>query len=276
MPLYMDRHFVEGATHHTVSHAHEMDLNIQHKHGVKFLTYWFDEERSTAFCLIESPDKETIQAAHDEAHGLVPHEILEVDPGIVEAFLGRVKDPTPVDTSESPEDLIDGAFRPFMFTDLEDSTLMTTTLGDSRALHLLHVHNALTRNALRETGGQEVKHTGDGIMASFADVPQAVDCAVAIQRAFAIHNADNTDEEMHLRIGISAGEPIEEGGDFFGNTVQLAARLCSHADSDQILIADEVRDLCQDLNLSFEDLGEITPKGFETAVRVYTVSWQRP
>ena len=275
MPLYMDRHFVEGATHHTVSHAHEMDLNIQHKHGVKFLTYWFDEERSTAFCLIESPDKETIQAAHDEAHGLVPHEILEVDPGIVEAFLGRVKDPTPVDTSESPEDLIDGAFRAIMFTDLEDSTLMTTTLGDSRALHLLHVHNALTRNALRETGGQEVKHTGDGIMASFADVPQAVDCAVAIQRAFAIHNAHNADEEMHLRIGISAGEPIEEGGDFFGNTVQLAARLCDHAEADQILIADEVRNLCQDIELSFSDLGEITPKGFEAAVHVYTVSWQQ-
>ncbi len=275
MPLYMDRHFVEGATHHTVAHAHEMDLNIQHKHGVKFLTYWFDEERSTAFCLIESPDKETIQAAHDEAHGLVPHEILEVDPGIVEAFLGRVKDPTPVDTSESPEDLIDGAFRAIMFTDLEGSTLMTTTLGDSRALHLLHVHNALTRNALRETGGQEVKHTGDGIMASFADVPQAVDCAVAIQRAFAIHNAHNADEEMHLRIGISAGEPIEEGGDFFGNTVQLAARLCDHAEADQILIADEVRDLCQDIELSFSDLGEITPKGFEAAVHVYTVSWQQ-
>lgn len=84
MPLYMDRHFVEGATHHTIAHAHEMDLNIQHKHGVKFLTYWFDEERSTAFCLIESPDKDTIQAAHDEVHSLCR------DPEISFADLGEI------------------------------------------------------------------------------------------------------------------------------------------------------------------------------------------
>ena len=159
----------------------------------------------------------------------VPHEIVEVDPTIVEAFLGRVKDPTPVDTTQSMADLIDGAFRAIMFTDLEGSTHMTTTFGDSHALHLLHVHNALTRNALRANGGQEVKHTGDGIMASFADVTQAVVCAVSIQQAFAAHNLHDPDEEMHLRIGISAGEPIEEHGDFFGNTVQLAARLCAHA-----------------------------------------------
>lgn len=274
MPLFMDRHYVEGATRHAVSHAHEMDLNIQDKYQLKFHTYWFDEERSTAFCLVDAPNKETIQAAHNEAHGLVPHEIVEVDPRIVEAFLGRVKDPTPVDTSQSLADLIDSAFRAIMFTDLEGSTLLTTTFGDSHALHLLHVHNALTRNALRAADGQEVKHTGDGIMASFADVTQAVACAVAIQQAFAVHNVQHPDEEMHLRIGLSAGEPIEEDGDFFGNTVQLAARLCAHAAADQILVGEEVHALCQESGLTFHDAGEFVPKGFETAVRVYTVYWQ--
>jgi class 3 adenylate cyclase len=274
MPLYMDRHYIEGATRRAVADAHDMDLDIQDKYHVTFRTYWFDEERSTAFCLVESPDKETLQAAHNEAHGLVPHEIVEVDPGIVAAFLGRVADPTPVDTNESLADLIDGAFRAIMFTDLEGSTLMTTTFGDSHALHLLHVHNAITRNALREAGGQEVKHTGDGIMASFADVPQAVLCAIAIQRAFAEHNRQHPGEEIHLRIGISAGEPIEEDGDFFGNTVQLAARLCAHAGADQILVPDEVHALCQDVELSFSEAGEFVPKGFEQPVRVYIVNWQ--
>lgn len=274
MPLFMDRHYVEGATHHTVSLAHEMDLEIQNRYGVKFITYWFDEERSTAFCLVDAPDRETIQAAHNEAHGLVPHEILEVDPSIVEAFLGRVKDPTPVDTSQTAANLIDSAFRAIMFTDLEGSTLMTTTLGDSKALHLLHVHNAITRNALRENNGREVKHTGDGIMASFVGAPQAVECASAIQRAFSKHNRENQDIEMHVRIGISVGEPIEEEGDFFGNTVQLAARLCGFAQTDQILVADAVRELCRDADYSFEDLGQINPKGFETAVQVYRVNWR--
>jgi len=163
-----------------------MNLDIVEKYPVNFLTYWFDEPRCTCFCLVESPDKETIQKVHNEAHGLVPNEIIEVDTRVVEAFLGRVKDPTPVDLSgEVP---IDSAFRAIMFTDLKDSTLMTTMFGDTRALHLLHIHNALIRNALRDHQGSEVKHTGDGITASFTNVDESVSCAIAVQQSFAAHN----------------------------------------------------------------------------------------
>lgn len=275
MPLYMDRHYVEGATKHAVAHAHQLDLAVQDKYDVKFLTYWFDDARCTAFCLIESPDKETLQRAHQEAHGLVPNEILEVDPGIVEAFLGRVKDPTPVATApgQAGEIPVDAAYRAIMFTDLKDSTLMTTTFGDVKALHLLHINNALTRNALRDYRGREVKHTGDGIMASFVKVSDAVECAIAIQKAFAAHNKDNPEAAMYLRIGLGAGEPIEEHGDLFGNAVQLAARICAHAEPGRILVAQVVRDQCLDRELLFADSGEIRPKGFEQAVRVYEVKW---
>src|ERR1044072_4687689 len=93
LPVYMDRHYVEGATRHAVADAHQKDLALQDKYDVKFLTYWFDEVRCTAFCLIEAPNRETIERAHDEAHGLVPNEVLEVDPAVVNAFLGRLKDP---------------------------------------------------------------------------------------------------------------------------------------------------------------------------------------
>jgi class 3 adenylate cyclase len=275
MPLYMDRHYVEGATHSAVARAHDMDIAVQDKYKVQFLTYWFDEPRCTAFCLIMSPDKETIQKAHNEAHGLVPNEIIEVDPSIVEAFLGRVKDPTPVDTSpgKGTEFLIDPAFRAIMFTDLKDSTLMTTMFGDTKALHLLHIHNALTRNALRDHQGREVKHTGDGIMASFGSVLDAVECAVTIQKAFAAHNQANPNEKMYLRIGISAGEPIEEQGDLFGNAVQLAARICAHAEPGRILAAQVVKDQCPSQEQLFSDLGEITPKGFDHAIHVYEIQW---
>ena len=275
MPLYMDRHYVEGATRSAVAHAHQLDLAVQAKYQVQFLTYWFDEPRCTAFCLIVSPDKETLQKAHNEAHGLVPNEIIEVDPSIVEAFLGRVKDPTPVDSSSGTraELLIDPAFRAIMFTDLKDSTLMTTMFGDTKALHLLHIHNALTRNALRDHQGREVKHTGDGIMASFASVPDAVECAITIQKAFAAHNQASPDAAMYLRIGVSAGEPIEEHGDLFGSAVQLAARICAHAEPGQILVAQVVRDQYPGTGQSFSDLGEITPKGFGRAIQVYEVQW---
>jgi class 3 adenylate cyclase len=140
-------------------------------------------------------------------------------------------------------------------------------------LHLLHIHNALTRNALRDYRGREVKHTGDGIMASFASVSDAVECAIAIQKAFATHNQENPEITLCLRIGISAGEPVEEYGDLFGNAVQLAARLCAYAEPSRILVAQVVRDQCRGKELPFSDLGEITPKGFDRAVRVYEVKW---
>jgi class 3 adenylate cyclase len=275
MPVYMDRHYIEGATRHAIADAHQEDLALQDRYHVKFLTYWFDETRSTAFCLIEAANRETIERAHNEAHGSVPNEVLEVDPNVVDAFLGRIKDPPPMDTSPGkPGNIsIDPGFRAIMFTDLKDSTLMTTLYGDAKALHLLHVHNALTRNLLNAHRGREVKHTGDGIMASFTSVPDAVACAIGIQKAFAAYNQEHPEAPLFLRIGLSAGEPIEEHGDLFGRTVQLAARLCAQAEPGRILVDQVVLDQWPDKQ--FSDLGEVTPKGFDHAVRVYEVRWMR-
>jgi class 3 adenylate cyclase len=160
-----------------------------------------------------------------------------------------------------------------MFTDLKDSTLMTTLYGDAKALHLLHIHNALTRNSLKAHRGREVKHTGDGIMGSFVSVPDAVECAIAIQKAFASYNKENPEAPLYLRIGLGAGEPIEEHGDLFGKSVQLAARLCAHAEPGRILVDQVVLDQWHGKEWPFSDLGEVTLKGFDHAVRVYEVNW---
>ena len=276
MPVYMDRHYMEGATRHAVADAHHKDLALQDKYRVKFLTYWFDEMRCTAFCLVEAPNRETIERAHSEAHGSVPNEVLEVDPNVVDAFLGRIKDPPPVaaPAAEAGEIPIDPGFRAIMFTDLKDSTRMTTLHGDAKALHLLHIHNALTRNSLKAHRGREVKHTGDGIMASFASVTDSVECAVNIQKAFAAYNKKNIETPLNLRIGLSAGEPIEEHGDLFGKAVQLSARLCALAEPDRILVDQLVLDHWQGKDLPLSDLGEVTPKGFDHAVRVYELKYE--
>jgi len=272
MPLYMDRHYIEGITKEVIAQAHALDLAIQERYPVKFLTYWFDEPRCTGNCLIVSPDKETIRKAHGEAHGNVPSEIIEVDLSIVEVFLGRVQDLTPVDNFvETP---VDSAFRTIMFTDLKDSTLMTTMFGDTKALHLLHIHNALIRNELREHRGSEVKHTGDGIMASFVDVEDAVKCSIAVQKSFADHNQRDPNEGLHIRVGLSAGEPVEEDGDLFGSAVQLAARICAHTEPDRILATQIIRDECPSHQSIFVDLGEIIPKGFDRPIHVHEVQWR--
>ncbi len=151
---------------------------------------------------------------------------------------------------------------------------MSTIFGDEKALHLLRVHNALTRNALREFKGNEVKHTGDGIMASFDSVSNAVACTIVIQRSFDEYNQEHSDEPLFVRIGLSAGEPIEESGDLYGKAVNLAARLCAHAEPGNILVAELVRNLCHDEVYSFDNIGEVTPKGFTKPITAFEVKWQ--
>lgn len=82
MPLYMDIHKgVEGLTAEAVAGAHMKDLEVQEKHGVKYLKYWFNEDDGSIFCLCEAPNKEAAKAVHVEAHGMAADEIIEVKEG---------------------------------------------------------------------------------------------------------------------------------------------------------------------------------------------------
>lgn len=267
MPIFLDRHQESDSTPEEVARMHLEDLAIQDKYGVKFLTYWYDSDRGTTFCLVDAPDQETADKVHAEAHGHVSNQMIAVDLSAVEAFLGRVQDPksavtTPID---------DPAFRAIMFTDMVGSTEMTAALGDSRAVELLRAHDGIIRRCLGRHAGAEVKHLGDGIMASFFDVPAAVECARSIQREFAAYN-QSVDNPINVRIGIHAGEPVEEGGDLFGSVVQLAARICAAASADGILVSREVRDACTFDDTAFASCGPRTLKGFPEPIELFAPS----
>ena len=277
MPIYMDRHEMEGATAKAVADAHQKDLKLQEKYGIKLMTYWFDESRGSAFCLIDAPAKEKVRQLHEEAHGSVPHQIVEVNPETVEAFLGRIDDPGPAAAgphAPSGETHVDSAFRTIMFTDMKDSTAITTRLGDSEAIELFRTHNALTRDVLPQYNGREIQHTGDGFMASFTAASQAVGCAIAIQKSMYAHNQRHPDTNINVRIGVCAGEPVEEDQRLFGSTVQLTSRICDKAEPDQILVAPVIRDLCLGKQFAFKDQGEFALKGFDQPQRMYEVQWQ--
>lgn len=82
MPLYMDHHHkVDGLTADAVAGAHQRDLEVQGKHGVEYLKYWFDEGSGAVFCLVNAPSKEAAAAVHKEAHGLEADDITEVQEG---------------------------------------------------------------------------------------------------------------------------------------------------------------------------------------------------
>jgi class 3 adenylate cyclase len=155
-----------------------------------------------------------------------------------------------------------------LFTDMAGSTDLTQRVGDETAQEAVRRHNSVVRKALKAHSGTEIKHTGDGIMASFASGRRAVDCAIEIQREFA------ADDNVRVRIGLNAGEPVEEERDLYGTSVQLAARVCAKAEPGQILVSNVVRELTMGKGFLFSDVGDVALKGFEDPVRLYEVRWK--
>jgi class 3 adenylate cyclase/alpha-beta hydrolase superfamily lysophospholipase len=163
-----------------------------------------------------------------------------------------------------------------LFTDLVGHTEVMQRLGDERGRDLLREHERITRTVLGEHGGREVKTLGDGFMASFDSVTAAVDCASALQRAFAARNdaAPPDAPRLDVRVGLNAGEPIAEDGDLFGSTVILASRVAAHAGPGEILIPEPLRHLLSGKTYVYADRGETALKGFDEAVRLYEVRWR--
>ncbi|HVF52273.1 MAG TPA: nickel-binding protein [Actinomycetota bacterium] len=261
--MYLDRHNLDGATPEDVAAAHQLDLDLQGKHDVRFLSYWFDYQRQQGFCLVEAPNPAAAVSVHRESHGLIPLDIIEVQQGQVEEFLGA---PPHFAAGEAYEA---SAFRTILFTDIVGSTALTQRLGDAGAMNVLRQHDEAVRGALREWSGREIKHTGDGIMASFTSASRGVGCALAIQERFVKLATSDVDPPIQVRIGIAAGEPVTEKGDLFGTAVQLAARLCASADPGGTLVSHAVRELCAGKELEFDLARDLELRGFAETVRAY-------
>jgi class 3 adenylate cyclase len=277
MPLYMDIHEIHGATPEDVAKAHAADVEVQQKYGVNYLKYWVNESQGKIFCLVDAPNAEAASCVHREAHGLVAEKIIQVQPELAEGFFGAAETNAAgaVVVPGGGADERDPGIRTILFTDIVESTTLTQTLGDEAAMALLDVHNTIVRNALSDLGGREVKHTGDGIMASFVSTAGAVRCAIQIQRELARHEEAHPERPLKVRVGAAAGEPVEQHHDLFGSTVQLAARLCSHAEPEQILVSNAIAELCIGKGLLFEDLGEVALKGFGYPVRAHAAAWRQ-
>jgi class 3 adenylate cyclase len=166
-----------------------------------------------------------------------------------------------------------GAFRTILFTDVEGSTALTERVGDAKAREVLRAHERIVREALQSHSGSEIKHTGDGIMASFPSATWAVESAIAMQKAFAEYN-ETAEEPISMCIGLNAGEPIAEEKDLFGTAVNMAARIAARAEGGEILASDVVRQLVAGKGFLFSDRGEVELKGFEEPVRLYEVRWR--
>ena len=272
----MDIHEIPGGiTADEVAKAHAHDAAVEGKYGVHYHKYWVNERAGKIFCLCEAPNAEAAMQVHREAHGQVAEKIIQVEPDVADLFLGgsEVNSAGAVLLPGGAADARDPGIRTVLFTDIVESTSLTQTLGDDVAMELLQIHDSVVRDALKALHGREIKHTGDGIMASFVSAAAAVRCAAQIQRELAQRAGEQSNHPVRVRIGGAAGEPVEHGNDIFGSTVQLAARLCSHAEPEQIVVSSVVADLCIGKGLMFRALGEVSLKGFDQPVHAHSVEW---
>ena len=271
MPLFMDIHELHGADPKAVAEAHAADVGLQVKYGVEYTKYWLNKEGGKLFCLCRAPSADAAERVHREAHGLIAERIIRVDADVAEAFLG---DGTDVEGEARIGDKRDTAIRTVVFTDIVESTSLTQRVGDTVAMEFIALHDTVVRNALTLTGGREVKHTGDGIMASFHSTDDAVHYAARIQTDLTSHSFERGGTRLQVRIGAAAGEPVERHNDLFGSTVQLAARLCAVAAPDEVLVSEAATALCVDRTFPFLDRGELVLKGFDQPQRAVALNWR--
>ena len=160
-----------------------------------------------------------------------------------------------------------------LFSDIENSTRLNERLGDQRWLEVLGTHNSIVRAQVDEHGGYEVKSQGDGFMIAFPSARQAVRCAIDIQRALA-RRAANGELPVRIRIGIHTGEAIQRGGDFYGRSVAMAARIAGRAEGGEILVSSLVSGLVEPAgDIALQEAGDAVLKGLSGEQRLFRVAW---
>ena len=276
MPIYMDRHDIpEELSAEHVAQMHQEDLKIEHLYGCKGMTYWCDEKRRTAFCLIQAPDRKAIEDMHRHAHGDCPHEIIEVDPAIVESFLGRIEDP--INTKNTPLNIIDdSAFRTLMAVKIQKEV--------KRKFHKAELNKAVKRiyqslgNVIIKYKGRPVKQKDDSILASFDSVTNAVLCTQESQSLLDI-NSDAF--RIKIKIGLSAGVPVNEKSSLFEDTLRMSKYLSEITQGD-IAITSEVKDLFESENFNStidESIGVIglnSQKFLKRLMDYFEKEWNNP
>ncbi len=235
----MDVHIVPGVKAKDVAEAHRKDLLHEGEFECKCMTYWIDEQRENIFCLIEAPDKESVEEMHRKAHGLVPNKIIEVNSSIVETFLGRIYDPADAKLTDGLKVFKESSFRVLMVTKTSDPALLSHEHGKERAGEILKTQNEIIRKNIQRFEGREAEHSGSGFIVSFTSAGKAVESALAIGAEI----PRKVREATRIKIAVNAGEPVENSSRFFGDTIELANLLCAVNREGTVAISNQVKEI---------------------------------
>lgn len=243
MPMFMDYHKGLSVSIEDVKKAHIADEAVQSKYGVVYHQFWVNEEDGTVFCLMEGPDKESCAAVHREAHGNVACSIVEVAVGFYQLLMGngQIVDHGLVRHGDGTPDK---GIRNILVVNIQG----VTTIKNSREYKSLKAPLSAKQLALSyvsSCGGREVSWIhDDSLVAAFDGSRQALKCATQLQQALTDRMSSRVNDEWNIvfRMGLSAGQPLTEDGDFFSEAITLARRLCSVANPNELVISQGVEE----------------------------------
>ncbi|HEX7015613.1 MAG TPA: nickel-binding protein [Cyclobacteriaceae bacterium] len=245
MPLYMDYHKFSTVTIEDVKNAHLADEKVQDRYGVTYRQFWVNERDGTVFCLMEGPDRESCEAVHREAHGMMACAIVEVDPQYYSQLMGTdlKLDKGHVLRPDGSEDL---GYRNILVANVQGNTEIKTP-DEYKSLRAPgEARHLIVRTVLKYRGRFAAPMRDDNIVAVFDASIDAVRCAMEIQRELLDRiNADDDTWNIIFHIGLSAGQPLTETTDFFEEAVRLAHRICNIASENQVLLSSLIHELCQ-------------------------------
>ncbi|MBT8298908.1 MAG: DUF4242 domain-containing protein [Maribacter sp.] len=239
MPLYLDRHTLsEEITAEKVAQLHKEDLRVEQKFGCRGLTYWFDDQGKTAFCLVEAPDKEAIKEMHNHAHGEIPQHIIQVNEELVASFLGRLKDPDEVE-NKSLKLIDDPSLRVILV--METSNYLNRLDANQFSIFTGKFHKSVTK-AFKHFEGSIVKKDNNSYLVSFKTATNAVLCALKIQSSYKYITPKFDARNRRLNIGICAGKPVTAQDGIFAEAIAKATQMCEVVRG-QVKIASSVKTL---------------------------------
>jgi ABC-type branched-subunit amino acid transport system substrate-binding protein/class 3 adenylate cyclase len=186
--------------------------------------------------------------------------------------------PAPAETpapAEAPAP--DSVTRGFLFSDLRAYTSFVETHGAAAASELLNRYRALVREAIRRFGGAEIKTEGDSFYVVFTSVSNAVRCGLVIAGNAIAEATEHPEALIQVGIGVHAGETIETAEGYVGSPVNIAARICSQAGPNEVLVSETVRALTRTLlPVRFEARGRPPLKGIAEPIALYAVVESSP
>ncbi len=237
MPIYMDLHELpEGITAHDIAEMHQEDLKIEHLFNCRGLTYWCDEKRQTAFCLMDAPNKQAVIDLHAKAHGAIPLRILEVNESIVESFLGRIEDP--IKSQKSSLNIVNNpAFRILAVLKLNnDIAKIPADLLSKSVLEEISITIAISE-------GRIIKQWEANLLIAYDTTTNAIKSILAIKKLL----SELKDTPFQTYIGVCAGLPVTRDCGLFEETLKNAEYLCDISQG-RILITSEIKELYESEN----------------------------